>query len=170
MSVTTLSHRDVVIVLTWNESAGRAIQLRVNRGVSRSVRAYLFALKRKLGEWGSDFINSVRRLRKRHSAPGQAPLKQTGNLEKSIQTNITHSPGQPGFFGPDIIGSIYTDVPYARALELGETAQVDQADKKYTRVRLVNPIHAIVNITPRPAWLPTFDALKARMLQTIKRG
>ncbi len=171
MSIITMVRRDTRVTLIWNESAGIAIHNKLARGMSRAVRIYLFALKRKLGEWGSLFITSALRFRARHSAPGTSPpLKQTGNLEKSIRTDISLV-GPVGFFGQDIEGIIWTDVPYAPTLEKGTPqVQVDQSTKKHTRVRLWNPIKILINIVPRPAWLPIFEETKQKMINTIRRG
>ncbi len=170
MSIITITKRGTRVTLIWNESTGRVIQLRMYAGVFRAINLYRFALKRKLGEWGSLFISSSLRFRARHSTPGSPPLKQTGNLEKSIEIDISNV-GPTGFFGQDVEGVIWTDVPYAPTLEKGTLqVQVDQSTKKHTRVKLWNPIKTLINIVPRPAWLPVFEETKRKMINTIRRG
>ena len=165
----TITRRGTTVSFKWNASAGVAIQHRLYAGVFRAINIYRFALKRKLNFWGSIFISSVKRMMWITSAPGSPPKKQTGNLEKSIEIDIEHN-GVSGFFGQEVNGYISTDVPYAKTLELGGSLQVDQSTKKYTRVRLVNPVKDVHNIAARPAWLPTFEEEKSRMIQTIRRG
>jgi len=137
---------------------------RVNNGIVKATRFLFFKIKRKISVWGSIFITSIKRFRKTHSSPGQPPLKQTGNLEKSLDAK--YRMGQDGY----VQGGIISDAAYVETLEKGGTFQVDQSAKTHTRVRLVNPFKAARSIAPRPFIIPTIEENKDRLAKIISNG
>lgn len=101
------------------------------------------------------------RLRKIHSRVGESPRKQTGNLRESIQVYVNKS---------ILKAAIFTDVPYAQQLEYGGKSEpFDQdAAKKYTNIRLINPIKKVLFIAARPAWRSALGARKQKMFDYFK--
>lgn len=156
------------IRVQWNGQAFRNIFRRIQINTNVAGAKYRSRLKRELLKTaGSEPVSGIYRRRVRHSSPGQSPFWQTKNLANSLKfskstANWIHRV------------RISTDVEYAPALELGGVAQVPQSAKKYTRLRLINPLikHRAVGmfIAPRPVWMPIFNMMGHRMLKIIRTG
>ena len=120
--------------------------------LDKSIKLWYDTLKQKLNVWGSVPVASKSgnmRERKVHSRVGEPPRKQTSNLYESIRSYVNVN---------DLSGGVYTDVDYAPSLEYGGIAySFFQLLKKYTRIRLINPLHGHFIIGPRPAWRQTFN-------------
>jgi hypothetical protein len=140
------------------------IRARFNNGMIKATKFLWRQIKNEISEWGSEFLSSLKRKRTRHSSAGDPPLKQTGNLEKSIDFKFVW--GEDGY----INGLVFSDAPYAETLERGGTLQVDQSEKKHTRVRLVNPIRNAISIAARPFMAPTLRKHTERIIAIIQRG
>lgn len=141
-------------------------------GVKQAADVYEAALKKALNRTvGSDPISGSLRVRKRHSAPGQVPYWQTGNLANSIKATYTSryeiSGGKILGFGKElkIYGrvSAKTDVPYAKTLEFGGRLMMPHDNRPYTHWRLINPLKTHVYTRARPAWRPTFKKWRSTM-------
>jgi phage gpG-like protein len=153
------------IRLDWHgEEVKRNIRHKINNGTVKATRFLLSKIKAKINEWGSDYITSTKRKRVRHSAAGQPPLKQTGNLEKSF--DLKYEMGTDGY----IVGSVISDVPYAATLEKGGSSQIDQSQKTHTSVRLVNPLKKVIGIAARPFARPTLHENKDKLIKIIMKG
>ena len=100
------------------------------------------------------------KIRVKHSRPGQPPFIQTGNLSLSVR--------QSANFGKTVLKSrISTDVPYATTLEFGGSLSVSADRKKYTSVRILNPLKITPFIAPRPVWRPVWNDMNRKMLDHI---
>lgn len=151
--------------LDWyGEQRKKEIRFRVNNGVVKATKFLYHRIRAKVNEWGSEFIVSVKRKRVRHSSPGQPPFKQTGNFYKAF--GFKFGWGTDGY----IIGMVTNDAPYAATLEKGGSLQVDQADKRHTSVRLVNPIKKVLSIAARPFARPTLMENKDKLIKIIMKG
>lgn len=106
-------------------------------------------------------------LRKRviHSSPGEAPYVQTSNLSKSTKTSYNFKGLARSFL---VKGRVSTDVKYARTLERGGSYNLPQRYKKYTSIRLINPLKRAPVIAPRPVWIPMFMKHRVSMLVEIR--
>jgi len=145
----------------YGDRIAKSLYARISKNILAALNHYRFALMREIGVWGSDFITSTKRIRRRHSSPGESPLKQTGNLYKSIKTEIGGPSG--------LTGNIYSDVPYAKTLELGGVYQESQDEKSHTTVRLINPLKNPVSIAPRPAWVPVLKRETDKIIKILVR-
>ena len=141
--------------LTWR---GERVRDRIFKVLERKNRQVTKLLRKQIEEalerkgWGSDPAGKRgKRIRRRHSDSGEVPYKQTGNYAKSIRTEVDTR-------GDQIIASVFTDVPYSQTLEFGGSFQMDQNNKKYSKIRLVNPFRSPIIITPRPVWIPVLRA------------
>lgn len=153
------------IKLEWfGEQRKREIRHHVNNGMVKATKFLWREVKKKIGDWGSNFLTSLKRLRVRHSTPGDPPFKQTGNLEKSIDFKYT--------WGPDgyIVGNVFSTSPYAETLEKGGMVQIDQDEKIHTSVRLVNPFKKAIFIAARPFMVPTLRENTEKIIHMIMRG
>lgn len=140
----------VVVKQQWYIPQNEAkLRSAINGAIAKSINYWYVILRQKLSKWGSIPFYSNLRQRIVHSRTGEPPRRQTGNLYESIQTELD----------PETLsGRVFTDVPYAPMLELGGFSfSFPQFLKKYTRIRLVNPIRHSLVIGPRPAWRQTFD-------------
>ena len=155
----------VEVRLEWfGEQRKAEIRYKLNNGMVKATKYLHRKIKSKINEWGSEFITSIKRKRVRHSAPGQPPLKQTGNLEKSIDYNFSW--GEDGY----IVGTVFSDAPYAETLERGGSVQIDQSLKTHTRVRIVNPLKHVIAIAARPFFGPTFRDETEKLIGIIQKG
>ena len=140
--------------LTWR---GERVRVRLFKDLERKNRQATKFLRKQIEEalnnkgWGSDPAGQGKRIRRRHSDSGEVPYKQTGNYAKSIRHEVDTR-------GDQIIATVFTDVPYSQTLEFGGSFQMDQNNKKYSKIRLVNPFRSPINITPRPVWMPVLRA------------
>ena len=148
----------------YGEKRVKEIRFRVNNGVVKATKFLYHKIRAKVNNWGSDYIVSIKRKRVIHSAAGQPPLKQTGNFYHAFGWGFGWN--TDGY----IEGKITNDAPYTPTLEKGGTLQVDQADKKHTRVRLVNPIKRALTIAARPFARPTLHENKDRLMKIIMKG
>ena len=155
----------IEIKLEWyGNQRKEEIRAKFNNGMVKATKFLWRQVKNRINEWGSEFITSLKRKRTRHSNAGDPPLKQTGNLEKSIDYKFVW--GQDGF----INGVVFSDAPYAETLERGGTLQVPQEEKKHTRVRLVNPIKNVISIAARPFMQPTLRENTEKLINMIQKG
>ena len=155
----------VEIRLEWyGNQRKEEIRAKFNNGMIKATKFLWRQVKNRINTWGSEFITSLKRKRVQHSAPGDPPFKQTGNLEKSIDYKFVW--GQDGF----INGLVFSDAPYAETLERGGILQVPQEEKKHTRVRLVNPLKRAVSIAARPFMQPTLRENTEKLIGMIQRG
>lgn len=155
----------VQIKLEWYGNQRRdEIRAKFNNGMIKATKFLYREVKKKINVWGSEFITSIKRKRVRHSAAGEPPLKQTGNLEKSIDYKFVW--GEDGF----INGVVFSDAPYAETLERGGILQVPQEAKKHTRVRLVNPLKRVVSIAARPFMQPALRENTEKLINIIQKG
>lgn len=157
----------IEIKLEWFWEKRRAeIRYKVNNGMIKATKFLWRQIKKKIGEWGSVFISSMKRKRTQHSSAGEPPLKQTGNLEKSLDYKFEW--GTDGY----INGLVFSDAPYAETLEKGGMLQVDQNEKVHTRVRLVNPfsVDKAVMIAARPFMGPTLRENTPEIIRIISKG
>lgn len=138
------------------------------QGVEEAANIYRKELVSRYSEnVGSVSVGSLQRLRIRHSSPGQAPFAQTFNLALSprISTNFSSVRGRTHM----LKARISTDVPYSHTLEFGGALSVDPKTKKWSRIRLVNPLRSTPHISARPVWRPAFLLRREDMLQAITR-
>lgn len=170
------------------------LQQRAGRGVVKATEIYAKALqailKKNVGSkpfsgFGNTFVSSRiagrgknvinagnLRVRMKHSPPGSVPFAQTFNLANSIRTSYNFK-RRVAFTSKSrtfkIRSRISSDVPYSKTLERGGTLSIPQSRKKYTSIRLINPLKGGVTITPRPAWLPLFERLHPKMVGVIAK-
>lgn len=110
-------------------------------------------------------ITGIKRKRFRHSDPGEVPFKQTKNLANSIRTGSERK-------GDLVRSRTSTRVKYARTLERGlPQISVEQGKKRFTNIRLVNPLKLKSGtiIAPRPVWVPVFEKTRSAMIKSIAR-
>lgn len=164
--------------LQWNGNRiKKDIKLKLHLGVRNAVQHFYNELQQALGKWGSIPFMGNYRIRISHSSPGEAPYRQTSNLYNSIHPDISpvsdvlYGDATQGTLqgGEEITGEISTDVPYAPDLELGGGTNYGTY-KPHTTIRLINPVHGSLSISPRPAWIPTFLKTVPKMINLIKRG
>ena len=163
------------VQLIWNgPTVRKSILIRVQSGVKRAIDIYYRELKRKINEWSSapytsfktGVISPILRVGGVYpSKAGQPPKKATGNLYKSIKKDIFVNA-----IDDSAEAHVWTDVLYAPTLEFGGDLQVNQATKKHTQVRLVNPVKKSKPIAPRPVWLLVWKENLDKMIKTIVRG
>ena len=128
---------------------------KLQAGVTDAATIYRQAVIRRYSRTtGSVPHTWFRRLRVRHSSPGQAPFAQivTGKLSVRNSFNFNQTKGRLTI----IKGRVSSDVPYSHTLEFGGALSVDPNRKKWTRIRLVNPLRTTPYIAPRPVWRPVF--------------
>lgn len=170
--------------LNWGGSVWLVdIRKAAKEGVCQALSIYWKEIVRTLSEhWGSIQYRGNARKTVAHSAPGQPPFQQTGNLANSVM--IARGAKAAKLNGGAIIveggptdensgqefGCVYTDVPYAKELEYGGIAGPYKASNlKHTSWILINPIRHMMYIAARPAWRPAYDLTVSQMIQVITK-
>ena len=122
--------------LQWHGSDGsrfiRSFNAAANDAAYQAAKAFKQELQRKIQLRVVKLKSGKVVLRSR---PGEPPRREFGNLWRGIAIHQDRR---------NMITSIYTNVIYARALELGSST-------------------AKRTIRPRPAWIPTFLIMHKRM-------
>lgn len=95
-----------------------------------------------------------------YSSAGNPPFKQSNNLFNSIVSLSSRTIDT-------LVTEISTDVPYAETLELGGSLQLDPA--QHTHASQPAQLFKEKLIAPRPAWLPTFNALVGTIISSLTR-
>ncbi len=160
---------NVTVRVRWH---GKPVLTKLQNGANDAAKAggqvYFEAVTKefKSAPWGSK-PSGDKRIRYRHSSPGQTPFRQTENLANSIRISSSKRVnGQPHL----TITRISTRVPYSVTLERG-LPQISQPQhlKRFTKIRLKNPLKLKSGtiIAPRPVWLPIFQKNKAKMKAVI---
>lgn len=150
--------------LTWNESAFNRIEAQTWFNALRVAKAYAAAIKKELKK----NVGSVpakqgggKRVRIKHSKPGEVPYWQTGELEQSIEVVVQKK-------GRNVFVATVLAKGYAKTLELGGLATPEP--HTISSVELVNPITKPVLIAPRPVWIPTFTRMAPEMQNKLSRS
>ena len=138
----------------------------IHYALLKSTKYFREKLQDQIGLWGSRGGAGARYWEK-SSPPGGPPYRQTGNYFNSILIDIHTDPLQNIY-----TAQIYTDVPYAPALELGGLAKtIHPSLKKYTSIVLLKSpfkVGRIYRIRARPAWRPVFNKEWRNMLRYFK--
>lgn len=168
--------------IKWGGSVWLAdIKKAATLGVKEAVTIYFWEIHRMLNlHWGSEQYRGNARKTIEHSPPGSPPFIQTQNLANSLNVAygaraarvnggaIIAETGPITSLQDQIVGCVYTDVPYAKELEYGGLAGPYKASQlKYTSWILINPIRHMMYIAARPAWRPAYQLSVSRMINAI---
>tara|TARA_R100000306_G_C4347637_1_gene128416 strand:+ start:138 stop:671 length:534 start_codon:yes stop_codon:yes gene_type:complete len=149
---------------SWHgENFEKDLKPKLEKGLTDAANVYAKAIRKKLLKTsGAIAWTGGTKLRIKHSKAGQIPFFQTGNLALSVRTSFNF--GKTRGRLTKMKARISTDVPYAPTLEFGGALSIDPNKKKYTRIRLINPLKSTPYIAARPVWRPTFFEQKDQML------